>query len=69
MNCQDCGANDAFVHLTEIVDGEVRSIWLCTRCSRRRQNAGQGPYTGSAETGDDSENLVSFPGRKGRKLG
>jgi len=62
MNCQDCGANDAFVHLTEIVDGEVRSIWLCTRCSRRRQTRDRGPFSGSGKTGDDSENLVSFLG-------
>lgn len=64
MNCQDCGSSDAFVHLTEIVDGEVRSLWLCSRCSRRRQKADRRPLASSHETGDDSDNLVSFLGEK-----
>lgn len=37
MNCQDCGKNDALVHLTEISDGEVISTWLCSACARIRQ--------------------------------
>ncbi len=64
MNCQDCGENEAFIHLTEIVDGEVRSVWLCTRCSRLRRAAGRESFPGAEDASDDSENLVSFLGDK-----
>lgn len=62
MNCQDCGSHDAFVHLTEIVDGEVHSLWLCTRCSRRRQESGRPPSTSSRGKSDDSDHLAAFLG-------
>jgi protein arginine kinase activator len=37
MDCQRCGRQDALVHLTEIRDGEVFSIWLCPACAKDRQ--------------------------------
>jgi protein arginine kinase activator len=62
MNCQDCGSEGAFVHLTEIVGDEVRSIWLCPTCSRSRQEKGVGPSDSNAEFKNDSESLAAFLG-------
>ena len=62
MKCQDCGSNDAFVHLTEIMDGEVSSIWLCSPCSLKRQAQRRPSFPGSPAEGDDSDSLVSFLG-------
>lgn len=42
MDCQNCGAKDALIHLTEIQEGEVINIWLCPACARERQMSGQG---------------------------
>ncbi len=62
MQCQDCGSNDAFVHLTEITDGEVNSIWLCSLCSLKRQAKRQPSFPKPPIDGDDSESLASFLG-------
>lgn len=62
MKCQDCGSNDAFVHLTEIIDGDVSSIWLCSPCSLKRQKLRRPPFPASPVEGDDSNSLASFLG-------
>ncbi len=62
MQCQDCGSNDAFVHLTEITEGEVSSIWLCSRCSLKRQGMQRPSYPAQPVERDDSDNLASFLG-------
>lgn len=62
MQCQDCGSNDAFVHLTEIMDGEVNSIWLCSLCSLKRQSRRRPSFPVQPPDGDDSESLASFLG-------
>lgn len=62
MRCQDCGSNDAFVHMTEIVDGDVSSIWLCSSCSSKRQDQAPRPFSDLYKDKKDSENLASFLG-------
>jgi protein arginine kinase activator len=37
--CQNCGRSDALIHLTEISDGKIHSLWLCTKCARKHKNA------------------------------
>lgn len=64
MNCQDCGSTEAFVHLTEIVDGEVRSVWLCSRCSRHRHNGQRPAFASEAAGSSDSDDLASFLGEE-----
>lgn len=34
--CQDCGKTPATVHLTEVVNGEQRRLWLCPPCVEAR---------------------------------
>ena len=36
MSCDICGKNDATVHLTEIVDGEMTKMHLCEECARKK---------------------------------
>ncbi len=62
MQCQDCGSNDAFVHLTEIMDGEVNSIWLCSLCSLKRQARRHPTFPAQPPEGDESDSLASFLG-------
>lgn len=62
MKCQDCGSNDAFVHLTEVRDGEVSSFWICSDCSLKRQEVRKPLSTGHPLQDDDSEILASFLG-------
>ncbi len=62
MNCQDCGSNEAFVHLSEVVEGDVRSIWLCSSCSLRRQNRKAPDYPDESRAKNESDNLASFLG-------
>ncbi len=62
MKCQDCGSNEAFVHLSEIVDGNVRSLWLCSRCSLERQNRVEDPILADSLPQKESDSLASFLG-------
>jgi len=62
MQCQDCGSNEAFVHLTEIMDGEVNSVWLCSRCSLKRQGQRRPSFPAQPVQGNDADSLVSFLG-------
>ncbi len=62
MKCQDCGSSEAFVHLSEIVDGEVRNLWICSRCSLRRQTHGPDSFPADLSSQTDSESLASFLG-------
>ena len=34
MQCESCGEAEATVHLTQIVEGEVRKLHLCKDCAR-----------------------------------
>lgn len=34
MNCDHCGAPNATIHMTEIINGEVSEIHLCSKCSK-----------------------------------
>jgi protein arginine kinase activator len=36
MVCHNCGAEDAVVHLTQIVDEEMRTLHLCERCAAEK---------------------------------
>lgn len=36
MNCQQCGAQPATVHVTRIVNGEKTDLHLCEACARER---------------------------------
>ncbi len=62
MRCSDCGSDDAFVHLTEISDGEVNSIWLCSLCSLKRQDQRHPSFPAAPNPENDSDSLASFLG-------
>ena len=36
MLCDNCGKNDASVHLTEIVDEQMTELHLCDECARKK---------------------------------
>ena len=36
MTCHNCGSEKAVVHLTQIVDTEMRTIHLCERCAAEK---------------------------------
>ena len=36
MTCDICSKNDATLHLTEIVDGEMTKMHLCEECARKK---------------------------------
>ncbi|MFQ5528904.1 MAG: UvrB/UvrC motif-containing protein [Gemmatimonadota bacterium] len=36
MECQDCGQRDAKLQVTTIVDGEMRTLQLCSECAAQR---------------------------------
>jgi protein arginine kinase activator len=36
MLCEQCGAESASVHLTQIVDNEMRTLHLCERCAAKK---------------------------------
>jgi len=36
MVCDSCGSTNATVHLTEIINGNVREIHLCEECARKK---------------------------------
>lgn len=36
MKCRICGAKDATVHLTEVVDDEIRKVDLCGECAEKQ---------------------------------
>ncbi len=36
MVCENCGSADAVMHLTQIVDNEMRSLHLCEKCAAEK---------------------------------
>ena len=62
MKCQDCGSNEAFVHLSKVVEGDVRSFWLCTSCADARQAQNNTTFPTDSFDARDPENLASFLG-------
>lgn len=44
MKCQKCGKYDATTHITEIVNGIKREVYLCPQCAGK--DAGLGFYSG-----------------------
>ena len=36
MNCQNCESEDAVIHLTQIVDDEMKTLHLCERCAAEK---------------------------------
>jgi protein arginine kinase activator len=36
MPCDSCGADDAVVHLTEVVNNQARTVHLCAVCAEKR---------------------------------
>ncbi len=36
MVCDNCGAGDPVIHLTQIVDNEMRTLHLCERCAAEK---------------------------------
>ena len=36
MVCDNCGAEDPVIHLTQIVDNEMRTLHLCERCAAEK---------------------------------
>jgi protein arginine kinase activator len=43
MDCEKCQKTPATVHLTQVVDGEVRKLHLCEECARESGVDLQGP--------------------------
>lgn len=62
MDCQRCGKHDALVHLTEINEGQVRSLWLCPACARARQNGLRGHGESDHNLFGDGEGEEFHPG-------
>jgi len=62
MKCQDCGSNEAFVHLSKVVEGDVQSFWLCTSCAEHRQTQTHSSFSADSFDGKESEDLASFLG-------
>ena len=78
MMCQRCGKNDALIHLTEIDDGQVQSLWLCPDCAREYKNekaadrgTGEPPFnwldppTGPGPRSARDQSLADFLGEDG----
>ncbi len=40
MQCDHCHERDAEIQLTEIEDGEMKTVWLCNECAAARGLAG-----------------------------
>ena len=59
MKCDDCGVEDAMVHLTQIVDGRKSERHLCLTCAAKE--------TGSS--GDISEMLADWVERQKWRAG
>ena len=36
MKCQNCGSENAVIHLTQIVDDEMKTLHLCDRCAAEK---------------------------------
>ncbi len=36
MKCEICGVHEATIHLTEVVDDEIRKIHLCAECAAQK---------------------------------
>ncbi len=36
MKCQNCGSENAVIHLTQIVDNEMKTLHLCERCAAEK---------------------------------
>ena len=36
MKCQNCGSENAVIHLTQIVDDEMKTLHLCERCAAEK---------------------------------
>ncbi len=43
--CQKCGGDGVF-HITEIVDGVTRVLWLCLECAGEHLRQSDGDQTG-----------------------
>ncbi len=71
MMCQHCGRNDALIHLTEINDGQVQSLWLCPACAREHKNQRAARGVGGPSDGGLPENGDPFalPPRRERGRG
>lgn len=37
MKCHVCGVNEATIHLTEVVDEEIRKVDLCPECAAKKE--------------------------------
>jgi protein arginine kinase activator len=42
MKCDQCGSDEASVHLTQILDGRQSDRHLCLRCAARETGADEG---------------------------
>ncbi|MCB1184288.1 UvrB/UvrC motif-containing protein [bacterium] len=65
MNCHMCGERQATIHLLELINGQQKSVWLCSICASGRPDI---PRVDPADTwaaGDDggSPTLASFLGQ------
>jgi protein arginine kinase activator len=36
MRCDNCGERDAVIHLTQVVEGEARTVGLCEECAAEK---------------------------------
>lgn len=61
MVCQNCSAEEAVVHLTQIVDKEMRTLHLCERCA-----AEKGLETSTVPENFPLTNLLAHLGRDDR---
>jgi len=68
MICQMCGQREGTVHLLEIVNGQRKSIWLCSICAAGQAEMSLTDLSGAAQ-GESSEptgepaSLASFLGQ------
>ncbi len=68
MRCHLCGQREATIHLLELINGQQKSVWLCTICAAERADltlAGRGrsDFERADDLAGESASLASFLGQ------
>ena len=62
MICDICGKNPATIHLTEIINGQVKEVHMCAACAKQKESEGQMHF----DVSDFLYNLINTAGVKKR---
>lgn len=68
MKCRMCGQREATIHLLELINGQQKSVWLCSICAAERADlalAGRERPDGDGadDAAGESQSLASFLGQ------